>query len=216
MRGILRNLCILGIVWGLIWTAIGILYINNVGISALFRDRRYTFVITKDGILRSIRSVADLMTLEIQREFLYQDTVSSIIPGPLRIGGRKTTINFVVLYKLGFDISKLEKRDIEVGFRGDTMVISALMPEPKVDISIQKWWVVSEELGIFGTPMRSYEASPVFDSMMAYARKEMRKEMEIWNRQLIESTQAVLSDLFTSVLGRYTEFKIKGLKSLQP
>ncbi|MFZ8826574.1 MAG: hypothetical protein ACO2OT_07050, partial [Candidatus Caldipriscus sp.] len=97
MRGILRNLCILGIVWGVIWTAIGILYINNVGISALFRDRRYTFVITKDGILRSIRSVADLMTLEIQREFLYQDTVSPIIPKPLRIGGRKTTINFVVL-----------------------------------------------------------------------------------------------------------------------
>ena len=202
----------MGIVWGLIWTAIGALYIKSVGISALFRDKRYTFVITKEGILKSIRSVADLITLEIQREFLYQDTISPIIPGPLRIGGRKTTINFVVLYKLGFDISKLDKRDIEIGFRGDTMIISTVMPEPKVDVSIQRWWVVSEEVGIFGVPMRSYEASSVFDSMMVYAKREMKKEIEIWNKQLVESTQAVLSNLFTSVLGRYTEFKIKGFR----
>ncbi len=210
--GILRKICFFVIIWGLVWTAVGVLYISRVGLSALFRDKRYTFTITKDAILRSMRSVSDLMTLEIQREFSYQDTVNPIIPGPLRIGGRKTIINFVVLYKLGFDISKLDKKDIEVEFRGDTMVIFAKMPEPKVDVSIQKWWVVSEELGIFGTPMRSYEASPAFDSMMAYAKREIKREIGIWNRQLIESTQATLSDLFTSVLGKYTEFRIRGFK----
>ncbi|MEO0188620.1 MAG: DUF4230 domain-containing protein [candidate division WOR-3 bacterium] len=214
-KGFWKKVCWFMVIWGLIWTVIGVLYINRAGISALFRDKHYTFVITPDGILRSMRSVADLITLEVQREYIYQDTVSPLIPGPIKIGGRKTNISYVVLYKLGFDISKIKKEDIKLGHKGDTITVDIVMPEPKIDVSIQKWWVVSEELGIFGTPMKSFEASPVFDSMMVYAKRKAKEEIDIWNKQLIENTQAVLSDLFSSVLGKIVLVKIAGFKPVK-
>ncbi|MEO0177997.1 MAG: hypothetical protein ABIL38_08075, partial [candidate division WOR-3 bacterium] len=122
---------------------------------------------------------------------------------------------YVVLYKLGFDISKIKKEDIKLGHKGDTITVDIVMPEPKIDVSIQKWWVVSEELGIFGTPMKSFEASPVFDSMMVYAKRKAKEEIDIWNKQLIENTQAVLSDLFSSVLGKIVLVKIAGFKPVK-
>ncbi len=199
-------------IWALIWTTIGVLYINRVGVKALFRDKHYTFVITRDGIIRSMRSVADLMTLEVRREYTIWDTVSPIISGPIRVGGRRTNINFVVLYKLGFDISKINKEDVNLLIRGDTILINIVMPKPKVEVVIEKWWVVTEEVGIFGTSMRSFEVSPVFDSMKVFAKKRMKEEVNIWHKQLVQSTQAVLTDLFASVLNKPVEVKIKGFK----
>ncbi len=199
-------------VWAVIWTLIGGLYIGRIGILALFRDRRLTFSLTKEGLTRSIREVAKLVVLEVQREYEVQDTVSPILSGPVKLGGRKTVLKFVVTFRLAFDVSKIRPRDVSLSSDGDTVSVEVILPEPEVMVSVDRWWVVSEEVGIFGTPMRSYEASPVFSYIKGIARKRMKEELPSWSSKLSERMEKVMGNLLTAMLGKPVRFKVKGFR----
>ena len=208
----LRKLCAFLTVWAVIWTLIGGLYIGRVGILALFRDRRLTFRLTKEGLTRSIREVAKLVVLEVQREYEVRDTVSPLLKGPLMVGGRKTTLKFVVTFRLAFDVSQIRPRDVSLSTAGDTVVVEVVLPEPEVMVSIDRWWVVSEEVGIFGTPMRSYEASPVFNYIKEVARRRMKEELPSWYSELSKRMERIMGRLLTSILGKPVRFKVKGFR----
>lgn len=207
-----KKVCIALLLWAAIWTMIGALYINRVGFKALFQNRNYTFVITPEGIVKSIENVSDLITLKIRREYMIQDSTPPILSTPIQIGGRKTKINFVVLYTIGFDVSKITKKDVKIEASKDTIKILLTMPKPIFDVKVERWWVVSEELGIFGTSMKSYEASPIFDKTIKYAKSRMEEELPQWNKELTESTERVLSNLFSSILGKPAIVIITGIR----
>ncbi len=207
-----RKICLGLLLWAAIWTIIGAIYINRIGFKPLFQNRNYTFVITPEGIVKSIENVSDLITLKIRREYMIQDSTPPILSTPIQIGGRKTKINFVVLYTIGFDVSKITKKDVRIEASKDTVKIFLIMPKPKFDVKIERWWVVSEELGIFGTPMKSYEASPIFDKTIKYAKNRMEEELPQWNKELTKSTERVLSNLFSSILRKPTRVIIAGYK----
>ncbi len=201
-------------VWAVLWTLLGGLYIGRVGILALFRDRRSTFTLTKEGITESIRDVAKLVVLEVKREYEVQDTVSPVLKGPITLGGRKTTLKFLVTFRLGFDVSKIRPRDVSLSLSNDTVKVDVVLPEPEVMVSIDRWWVVSEEVGIFGTPMRSYETSPVFDYMKRTARERMKKELPQWSSELSKRMEEVMGHLLSALLGKPVLFKVKGFRVL--
>ncbi len=198
--------------WAVVWTLIGGLFIGRVGIGALFRDRRLTFNLTKDGLTRSIREVAKLVVLEVRREYEVQDTVSPVLSGPVRLGGRKTVLKFVVTFRLAFDVSKIRPQDVSLSTAGDTVLVEVVLPEPEVIVSVDRWWVVSEEVGIFGTPMRSYEASPVFNYIKGIARRRMKEELPSWGSELSERMERIMGDLLAAMLGKPVRFKVKGFR----
>ncbi len=208
----LRKFCIFLVVWAILWTLVGSLYIGRVGVSALFKDRKYTFTLTREGLTSSIREVAKLVVLEVQREYEVQDTVSPIFKGPLMVGGRKTVLKFVVTFRLAFDVSRIRPQDVSLTSSGDTLKVEVVLPEPEVMVSVDRWWVVSEEVGIFGTPMRSYEASPVFDYIRNVARSRMKEELSGWYSELSGRIEKVMGRLLTSLLGRPVRFKVKGFR----
>jgi len=208
----LKRVCAFITVWAILWTLLGVVYIRKAGLSTLWRDRRTTFSLTERGLLNSIREVAKLVVLEVKREYEVSDTVPPVLKVPFTVGGRKTTLKFIVSFKLFFDISQIREKDIKLRYSGDTVVVDVVLPEPDIMISVDRWWVVSEEVGIFGTPMRSYEASPVFDYIRSVARKRMKDELPAWYSELSRRFEEVMGRLLTSILGRPVRFKVKGFR----
>jgi len=191
---------------------VGGAYVSKLGPLVLFRDRGYNFTLTREGIVRSIKEVAKLVVLNVKREYEVSDSVPALLRGPLMIGGRKTILRFVVSYNLAFDVSKIRPQDVTLLKEGDTLKIAVVLPEPEVMVSIDRWWVVSEEVGIFGTPMRSYEASPVFNYIQREAKRRMKKELPIWYAQLSERFESVMSGLIGSLVGKPVVVKVKGFR----
>ena len=214
MEEMFKKFCLFLFFWSLFWTFLGVLYVKKAGVKVLFRDNRYTFTLTKEGLVRSVREVAKLVVLEVHREYEVRDTVPALLSGPLRIGGRETVLKFNVVVRLAFDVSRIRDEDVELSFSGDTLIVEATLPEPDVMVEVERWWVVSEEVGIFGTPMRSYETSPLFDHIRKLAKGQMEGEIPAWFSEIRRRMEEVMGNLLSKMTGKTVVFRVKGFRVL--